>query len=233
MQADKKVVDKLFAIFILVISLAVVAVALPRFRASINQIPVDAAVKQLTKNKTLTDDNLEELIKITKESSAIWDYSKYQNDLRALLTHKAKLKGFFTQEGQLLLKRAQQATEKSLSQSPADAHLWFQLARLKIAQQSDAKEIVSNLRLSMLTGPNELHVIINRLKFSYFYFNHFESNEYDLLSSQTLTVWKVAKRQWSVVLRKQKPFLQISKLILQKQHPEVFEEMVSIVETTH
>lgn len=233
MRINKQSRHRVCAFFLLFFSITLITVALPRFRASINHIPVDIAIHELINNKTLTMERLDTLIATSKASIDIWNNNLYWNDLHVLLTHKGRLVGFFSQQGQTLLLQAQQAIQQSLSRSPTNSYLWYKLAWLKALQQNNIShhtssyidDIVQALRLSILQGPNELHFIVARLELCFFYFKHFKQTDYEILRSQTLLVRKNGRHLFTRMLKKYPHFFKPIAKLVQETDPNFMDKL--------
>lgn len=96
-------------------------------------------------------------------------------------------------------------------------------------QRTDSESVIKALRLSILLGPNELHYLLDRFKLCGIYFKQFEAKDYHLLGSQTLLVWKFARKPFLRFFRKNLGFFESVKILMQEKHPEILQKMVSTI----
>jgi len=76
-----------------------------------------------------------------------------------------------------------------LAQTPADGHMWLELAKAQAAQQVPPDRLVKPLAMSSLTGPNEGRVMAERVLFMAPLWNNLPADSRRGISSDLLGGW--------------------------------------------
>lgn len=76
-----------------------------------------------------------------------------------------------------------------LAQTPADSHMWLELAKAQAAQQFPPERLVKPLAMSSLTGPNEGRVMAERAIFMTPLWNNLPADSQRGISSDLLGGW--------------------------------------------
>ena len=224
---------KSFVLSILLVSISLLFVALPRFRASMNHIPVDTVIDRLNARQKLNVDKIPGLIDITLVSIDLNDNVRYWDDLTTLLFFQITKKGEFSSTGKLFLGKAKKAVEESLIRSPSNAFLWYRLAVIKTFQHAPPEKIVEALLMSVMTGPHEPGFMLNRLRFCLMFFSSFNQDDLSLLTSQVLAVWNMSEKDFVKIIQQDLETMDNISMLLKNTQPQILEEMVSAVEKTN
>ena len=223
-------ISRCYGIIITVLGIALLVMAWPRFKASINHIPVDTALYNPGNRQVLEVARVPGLIETVGASIAIDNTPGYWEDLTTLLFYKAQYKGQFGSKGNGVLAEAKYAAEQSLKQSPGNAFLWYRLSVILAIQKSNPEQIAKTLLMSIMTGPNETSLIWPRLDLCLMFYSAFDVKNLDFLASQVLLAWEVSRKDLLVILTDRKIFLERVMSLLEKKHPQVLKEMVLAVE---
>jgi hypothetical protein len=219
-------IDQFFALFILFVSVTLVLVALPRFRAAFNYIPVDTAVQRVHRKGGLAKEKIPELIERGQESIDLFDLAGYWNGISALKFYQAQSEVVSSYLNQESFSYVQNYNKQSLSRSPANSYLWYKQAIVLFKQEKASGEIADALIMSILTGPNESGILIDRLRLCFMVFSEFKGDDRDILVSQVMLAWNAAPNDFLKDLaseRKNRIFLV---LLLNENHPQILDKMV-------
>lgn len=220
---------KLPAFVILLLSITLFFMALPRVRASLNHIPVDSAIDKLNNNKTLSDSKLAQLIATAQTSIELHDNPRYWQDLSALFFYQAQQQGL----SNTALKQAQHSMEQSLLRAPANAYLWYRLATIDILMQQSADKAAKKFMMSIMVGPNESRYLIPRLSFCLMLFSAFTEHDFDGIRSQVLAAWALSPSEFLKTCAMNHEYMKSITLLLKDQHPAVLNEIVVALEKHH
>lgn len=222
-------IKKLLPFIILLLSIALLCMALPRVRASLNNVPVDFAIDKLNNNKAISNIQLTQLISTTQTSIALHDSPHYWEDLSALFFYQAQQKNLSTP----ILKQAQHSMEQALLRAPANAYLWYRLAVIDILLQQPTEKTAKKLMMSIMVGPNESKYLIPRLSFCLMLFPSLTENELDSIISQILIAWSLSPVDFLRTCASNQAYMNIITNLLKDQHPTVLNEIVAALEKPH
>lgn len=222
-----------FVLFILLVSISLLIVALPRCRANMNHIPVDTIIDRLNAGKGINVDKIPGLIDITLTSIGLNDNARYWDDLSALLFFQLKKQGEFSTAGKLSLVEAKKAVKESLKRSPGNSFLWYRLAVIETYQHAVPEKIVDALLVSIMTGPHEPGFMLNRLRFCLMFFSFFNQDDLSLLTSQVLAIWNMSEKEFVKIIQQNNESMDNINMLLKNTQPQILEEIVSAVEKTN
>lgn len=222
--------DYLIISLILSLSITLFCLALPRLRASLNYLPVDATISKLNKKQFLDPKELNVLIASAEKSIALQNNPKYRADLSTLLLYQAQTQGLLQPVSLSLLKQAQLNIEQSLSRSPANSLLWFKLAAIFALLQAPAEKTTQALLLSIMTGPYELGHLLPRLSLCLSLYSNFTHNDQDLLRSQVLIAWEASNKLFLQTIASNQHNMDKIRGLLKDNSPDILSAIVAAVE---
>ena len=192
-----KSLNQVFAFFVLFISVALLSVALPRFRAAFNHIPVDTAVERLDRKQVFAVEKIPHLIDEGRESIVLFDNAGYWDDISALQLYQIQQSEYRSSDAyQESLTKVQYYIHQSLSRSPANSHLWYKLAIVLLLKQVATAKIADALMMSIMTGPFEPGFMLDRLRLCFLTFSAFTGEDRDLLASQVKLAWDIVPKDF-------------------------------------
>ncbi|MDO9106953.1 MAG: hypothetical protein Q7U57_18575 [Methylovulum sp.] len=207
--------------------------ALPRVRAALNYLPVDYAIDKINNKDSLDNEKLAQLIDTAQASISLDDNPQYWEGLSTLFLYRAQKDDLFQEASVKSLKLAKHSMEQSLSRSPANAYLWYRLSVVHTLLQLPAEQMVKMLTMSIMTGPNEPEILMQRLSLCLMFFDLFEQEDIDLLRSQILTAWSLSPADFLGDVANDEEQMSIIRLLLADNHAAVLEEMDEALEKTH
>lgn len=182
----------LFAFFVLLIAMVLIIQMLPKVRAAFNHIPINTAINKLNNKKQLNNEQLELLIATAYQSIDLDNNSYYWEDL-GLLSFQLVRQYDLTQQSKRLplLSQAKYSIEQSLSHSPAQADLWYQLSSIHVLLNLSHKKIADILLMSIMVDPYDFEFLIPRLHSCLLLFSEFSAkDDRDVLRHQVLLAWQ-------------------------------------------
>ncbi len=90
---------------------------------------------------------------------------------------------------------------EALRQSPANPWAWYRLARIQ-AFLGDTKQASVSLANSLLTGPYEPRLAVNRVPFMFSLMPHASADDAALFGINAAAVWQAQKKQTEVIIKK-------------------------------
>ena len=227
------VLKKIFASLVLLVSMALFFMALPRVRAAFNYFPVDSALDRINHSESLDDEKLTQLIETAQASISLYDNPHYWEGLSVLFLYQAQKQGLSQEAGVKSIKLAKNSLEQALSSSPANAYLWYRLSVTHVLLRSPPEQTIKLLIMSIMTGPNEPEILIQRLNLCLLFFASFKEDDIDLLRSQTLTAWTLSPTDFLSTVASDEQRISIIRQLLADNHVAVLDEMEEALEKNH
>lgn len=224
---------KLIALLVLVISLVLLLMALPRFRSALNYLSVDVALEKISNQQELDLNKVEQLISTTRSSIELHDSPRFWEGMSELLLYQAQKADVDAESKESLIKQAKSSVERSLLQSPANAYLWYRLAVINVLLRQPDENIVPLLIMSMITGPKESGIVNQRLSLSLDYLAAFEAEDLDLIEDQVITAWTLSPTDFIHSIAEDQRYMDIIRQILSENDAELLNDMEQAREKTH
>jgi hypothetical protein len=225
--------EKCFAVVILLVSISVFIAALTGVRAALNHVPVDLAIDKINAKKKIDLSQLSHLIDIAKVSISLNDNPHYLEDLSTLLFYQAQIQGISNKVGIDTLKQTEQTMEHALSQSPANAYLWYRLATLQLLLQQPFEKVRKTLLMSIMTGPSEASYLISRLNLCLVVFSSFSKDDATLLQAQVISAWTLKPNVFLATCVYNNERLSLITRLLENKHPSILNDIRSAFEKNH
>ena len=170
---------------VLAVAVLLLVLAIPRTVAGLVISFGEKPVGSYRSAPSLSDDQVRRLIE-TRERALRWiDSGLLRADLGQFQLYQARPTG--TEPGTVdrpLLERASESLDRGLAASPINAHAWADLsyARHLLGAPDDA--VLAAWNMSMLTGPYEPELVLQRLRFSMTILDKLPAAERDLFDRQ-------------------------------------------------
>lgn len=234
-QVDKRkfLLAKLFALLVLLVSSSLFFIALSQVRATLNHVPVNFAVTSINNKKRLDTAPLNHIIDLAKNSINIDNNPHYSEDLTTLLFYQAQKQGIFGKSGVNTLKQAKQSAESALSEAPANAYLWYQLATINLLLGESPEKIAKTLLMSIMTGPSESAFLIPRLNLCLMIFSTFSKDDHDMLRTQVLNAWTLSHKYFLELCAYNKERIVLISQLLENKNPDELNNIISAFEKSH
>jgi len=227
------VLNKSFALLILLISVALFFVALPRVRAALNYFPVDFVIDSINSKESLDDEKLGQSIETAQASISLDDNPHYWEGLSMLFLYQSQKEDLSEEARVKSLKLAKNSMEQSLSRSPANAYLWYRLSVVDVLLQLPPEQTVKMLIMSIMAGPNEPEILMQRLGLCLMFFDLLKQDDIDLLRNQILTAWSLSSADFLSDVANNEEQMSIIRLLLVDNHASVLKEMDEALEKIH
>ena len=211
-------IEPVTAIFI---GALLIAMALPRLAASIAATPGDPVANAIQMGYTVKADKLKTL-ENSRRLMAKWTTDgRAQTDLGLAQIWRAYHLGYKSPDGKKELLKAINSIKKGLALAPANAYAWLRLSHALYIQNGLAtKDVVSAMRMSLLTGPYEARALIPRLILAFEIWPDIATGEKEILSQNIILAVHSAPRNLAKVALKNGDSEWIIRKTLESGHPE-------------
>ncbi len=215
---------------ILLAGISLLILALPRFRASINNIPIDNFFASISDNQRLPKlEQIPKYIELSKDSIAQHETAGYWQDLANLWLHQAQIQGSLGNQSKVPIQNASNAARQSLLLSPANSLLSYRLAVISALEKKPPPEIVDLLLISIMSSPHEPGFMSHRLDFCLMYFSAINNQDYPYLVDQIIIFWQHSQKEFLALLQYRNDYLKTIKILLEDKHPVLLNELLTAV----
>jgi len=186
------------------------ALSWPRLRASLRFLPVDTAISNYLENREIETEQLDALIQRASESIAIQDHYRYWDslsELQILRSQNMRLSFWLRRQA---LEDAILAAQEALKRAPTKPRTWLRIARAREFLAHPSEEVISSLKMSILTGRVEPTLMLPRLELGLRYLHSMDDSTLHLIHDQVLVTWKIQQR--TMLERIQSGFLSLDML---------------------
>ena len=201
------------------------AISWPRLRASINYLPVDTAISNYWKTRTIDSAQLDGLIETAEQSIAIHDHYRYQAGLSELKILSGQDKSHSTWQRRQALQDSIVAAENVVRRAPANPRVWLRIARAKELLAYPAEQIIPDLKMSILTGRVEPTLMLIRLELGLRHLPNLDEDAVRLLRDQAVLTWTIHKKPMLKRIKSGSPSLDSLREILSENNPAIISEM--------
>jgi hypothetical protein len=172
-------------------ALVLLSLAWPRLRASFSYLPVDTAISNYWKDRTMDQQQLTGLIARARESNGLHDHYRYWEGLSELqmLSAQDPEKSFW--QRRQALEQTILAAEEVVSRAPAKPRTWLRIARVKAYLQYPDEQVTVALKMSILTGRVEPTLMITRLELGLNYLARLDTEAVLLIRDQVVLTWSL------------------------------------------
>ena len=174
-------------------------IALSAIVIFISSYNFNVALKQLAGNEILNEFQLSEKvpdikdIKIFIESREATFIPANGRDKQDAALFKILESEVNEVEKEKLLKQAYSELVKGLAISPSNPYAWLRLSYLEWTLGYSEKDIADSLELSILTGPNEPKILIDRISYAFAIWDSLDDDKKYLINKQIAYIWEYKK----------------------------------------
>ncbi len=227
---EKFVFQKIVTGIILLFSVCLLVIAWPRSRAALDFLPAKYALEKINKNEVLEEEDIATALEQTEQSAGIFADPRYSEGMSQLLLLDAQNNESLEATGKESLALAKESAEQALSLAPANALLWYRLAVLNGLLNASPDEIKKALLMSMMTGPNEMGIMLPRLHMSLVLFALFEDDDKEQVINQIITVWTLSPAEFLPIVKNNIALMDAIKSLLTPRHTTELSEMEKALE---
>ena len=218
-----------FSLVLLVAATACLLLALswPRLSASVRYLPVDTAMSSYWDGTEFDYTQLDGLINTAEQAIAIHDHYRYWDGLSELyIIAGGDLQRSFWQRREALKKSISTAGEV-VQRAPAKPRSWLRIARAMEFLAYPPEEIISALKMSILTGRVEPTLMLIRLELGLRQLSELDREALSLLRDQAVLTWTVQQRPMLKRIRDGSISSALLRKLLVDHQPGVLAEMES------
>ena len=171
-------------------SLGLLALALPRFLASLDLVETEPILQDVKDGKTVTPDDLRRLADSRFRAAKRIDWGLVWTDAGLADVIAAYESGLDTGEGRQLISRAADSVARGLALSPADPFAWARLGYIRFVQ-GQPKKAAEAVRMSIATGPHDPRLAPGRMELGLVVWRWFDTDSYGLIGDQVRYLWRL------------------------------------------
>ena len=178
--------------------------AVPRTIAAFSMLQGDLVLDAIQTGQKVRVSDLEDLVS-SREAALSWiDSGRVWTDLGLAQQRMVRKVGILSAEGRGLLDESVTSLRRGLALAPANPYAWARLGFVELIRGGPSMAVIEALKISMLTGTHEPHLMYSRLDLLLRVWPHFDEVGRVLVAQQIRIAWsrsrtKVAKlaRKWS------------------------------------
>ncbi len=179
----------------LLLAAGILWLAVPRTITAFYLIPGNPVLKKLQEMKDVGADDLLSLAKSRRQAIEWLPTGRAFTDLGLAKLEMSRATGFSSEEGNRLLHEATMALTQGLDRSPANPYAWARYAYTKYITNHGANaESAAAIRNSILAGPLEWRLMLNRIEMSFANWAFFDPEGRKLAEGQLRRAWD---REWN------------------------------------
>ena len=225
--------QKIITGLVLLFSVSLLAMAWPRCRAAFDFLPAKYALEKINKNTELDEEEIAIALEQTEQSAEIFADPRYSEGMSQLLLLDAQKNESLDSAANDSLALAKKSAEHALSLAPANALLWYRLAVINSLLNSSPEDVKKALLMSIMTGPNEMGIMLPRLHMSLMLFSLLENDDKEQIINQIITVWSLAPADFLLIVADNTNMMESTKTLLTPHHTTELSEMEQALEERH
>lgn len=206
-------------------AIVLLTLAWPRLRASFSYLPVDTAISNYRKTGNTDGMQLDGLIERATESIAIHNHYRYWQGLSELHILKGQNMSQTVWQRRQALDNAILAAQEVVRKAPAKPRAWLRIARAKELLAHPPEQILSALKMSILTGRVEPTLMLTRLELGMRHLKNLDQETIRLLSDQAALTWTTQKRAMLERIKSGSLGMDLLSEVLAENHPVIISEM--------
>lgn len=212
------------------VSIAVVGLAWPRFLASVRFLPVELAIKDYYVSGDMPSDRLPVLIRFASEAIHFQDHYRFYDGLSTLQMLKAVDYRTPALERRPAYVSAMDSAEQALLRSPAKPAVWLRLASVRWILHEEPETIVEAWKMSVFTGRIQTDLLARRAEMGLAYFEYLDEEGKAMLRDQLLLAWRLRPNQLMPVFARRDRALAITRHLLEAVDPGTLSDIEAWLE---
>jgi len=219
-----------FLIPVMLVALAVLSLAWPRFLASVRYQPVDTALARYYADNQIPSDRLLVLIRFAEEAVGIHDHYRYHDGLSQLHYLRGLDPQTAARERRDAYRQSEGEAAASLSLAPAQPATWLQLATVRWILRDEPERIIEPWKMSIFTGRTDSVLYSRRAEMGLAYRAFLDTESVAMLRDQVLLAWRARPGALAQVLARRDPQLSVTRGLLEASDPAALNEMEAWLE---
>lgn len=191
---------RLLAVVVLVASVFVLALSVPRLRASLSVLPADAVQSRYAQTGEFPTASMGYLTDVLVSGIENHDDPAYWAQLGLIHFIRAESASDDQARGKDLA-LALQATGSALARAPVAPDLWLRMAIIRASLEEPSSEVVAAWRLSIDTGRVEPSLAVKRVELGLIYFSALSTEDRLQLLDQARIGWEMKRADLAAMVR--------------------------------
>ena len=212
------------------LSIAVVALAWPRFQASFRYLPVDIAIKRYYAVQQIASDRLPSLVDFAEQALVYHENYRYRDGLSQL--HYLRALDPYTPalERRPAYRQAEKEAMISLQQAAAQPSTWLRMATIRWILHDEPEFIIAPWKMSIFTGRTHSSLLAPRVEMGLAHYQFMDDEAVAMLRDQLLLAWRARASSLIPVLARRDRNLAVTRKLLASTDPLALAEMGVLLE---
>ena len=186
--------------------------------------PGNDTLRRIQARQSVTPEGIETLIDSRKQALGWWDSERVWTDLG--LAHLVFSAWEDEKSARHQLESARETLRRGLAMGPASPYVWTRLAYVNYLLEGSSPEMVSALRMALITGPNEIFISHVRFELGLLAWSKLEDTDRALVERQAKRAWNFRPHRTLEIARARKKIDVLRRALKNSQHLRAFEEML-------
>jgi hypothetical protein len=215
---------------VVLLALAVLALAWPRFQAAFRYLPVDQALSRYHADRQIPSDRLIILIDFAHQAIGRHDHYRFRDGLSQLHYLRGLDRYTPALERRPAYEEAAAEALNSLQQAPAQPETWLRLATIRWILHDEPANIVAPWKMSVFTGRTHSALYAQRVELGLAHRAFLDEEGLAMLRDQLLLAWKTHPGTLIQVLARRDRGLEVTRGLLEFNDPSALREMEAWLE---
>ena len=168
--------------------------AVPRAIAAFAMLPGDPVLEAIQRGEETRESDVESLAS-SREAALAWiESGRMWTDLGLAQVRLVKTAGLWNEEGGRLLEQSASSLRRGLALAPANPFAWARLGYVELIRGGPSTAAAEALKMSMLTGAYEPHLMFSRLNLCLTAWRQFDEEGRRLVAEQIRFAWNRSRR---------------------------------------
>lgn len=218
------------ALTIALLAGALLALALPRMKASLRFLPVDQAIDHYYADRDIPSHRMVTLIEFARQAIDYHDHYRYHDGLsllyylRGIDIHTPAL------ERREQYVRAELEAVEVVKRAPAQPQAWLRMATVRSILHDEPENVLAPWRMSVFTGRTHSTLVAPRIGVALPYLRFMDAETRGMLRDQILLCWDMKPGELVEVLAASDRQLAATRELLGNTAPAVLNELEARIE---
>lgn len=214
----------------LLLALATLALALPRFQAAYRFLPVDIAIGRYYESLEIPSHRMLTLVGFANQSLELHEHCRFYDGLAQL----QYLRGLdiYTPalERRAAYRESEAQTLLALESAPAQPEAWMRVALVRSILRDEPETVLEPWKMSVFTGRTHSTLVVPRAGLGMMYLELMDSETRAMLRDQLLLAWQLKPGELLLELKQRDPLLDKTRSLISAIDPSALQEMESRLE---
>lgn len=173
----------------LLVTLATLALAWPRMKASVRFLPVDLAIERYYETREIPTHRMLTLLGFARQALEFHDHYRYHDGISFL--HYLRGLDVYTpaMERRAEYRQAESAAVEAVKRAPAQPEAWLRIATVRSILRDEAPDVIEPWKMSVFTGRTHSTLLVPRVGIGLPYLELMDAESRAMLRDQLLLAW--------------------------------------------